>query len=187
MELMRGVEGGPLAGTTVVDLTTSYAGPTATMYLADLGATVIKIERPRFGDDARHWGPPFEDGTSAWFASANRNKKSVVLDLKSDEGRARLLELIGRADVFVQSLNPAKLRGLGLDPESLRARYPGLIYCAMSGFGLDGPDNERPGYDLVAQARSGLMSVTGEAGRSPQRVSTALSRGGRRRMTAHPG
>ncbi|MGW6331038.1 CaiB/BaiF CoA transferase family protein [Nocardia rhamnosiphila] len=166
---------GPLTGLRVVDSTTSYAGPTATMYLADLGATVIKVERPGYGDDARSWGPPFVDGASAWFASANRNKKSIVVDLRSEAGRDVLLRLLDTADVFLQNMNPAKLVGMGIDGDSLRSRNPRLVYCAMSGFGLDGPDSGLPGYDLVAQARSGLMSVTGEAGRSPQRVSTALS------------
>jgi crotonobetainyl-CoA:carnitine CoA-transferase CaiB-like acyl-CoA transferase len=166
---------GPLTGLRVVDMTTSYAGPTAAMYLADLGATVIKVERPGYGDDARHWGPPFVDGTSAWFASANRNKKSVVVDLGSVSGRQVLLRLLDTADVFLQNTNPAKLVRLGIDGETLRQRNPRLIYCALSGFGLDGPDSNLPGYDLVAQARSGLMSVTGEKGGSPQRVSTALS------------
>jgi crotonobetainyl-CoA:carnitine CoA-transferase CaiB-like acyl-CoA transferase len=168
-------QNGPLEGLCVVDMTTSYAGPTAAMYLADLGATVIKVERPGYGDDARTWGPPFVDGASAWFASANRNKKSLVLDLGSDQGREVLLRLLDSADVFLQNMNPAKLVRMGIDGQSLLARNPRLVYCAMSGFGLDGPDAELPGYDLAAQARSGLMSVTGEKGRSPQRVSTALS------------
>lgn len=166
---------GPLHGVRVVDLTTSYAGPTAAMYLADLGATVIKVERPGHGDDTRSWGPPFVDGDSAWFASANRNKKSLVLNLRSDRGQEVLLRLLDTADVFLQNMNPAKLVRLGIDGESLLRRNPRLVYCALSGFGLDGPDSDLPGYDLVAQARSGLMSVTGEKGGSPQRVSTALS------------
>lgn len=166
---------GPLSGLQVVDMTTSYAGPTAAMYLADLGATVIKVERPGHGDDARMWGPPFVDGASAWFASANRNKKSLVLNLRSEQGRQVLLRLLDGADVFLQNMNPAKLAGMGIDGKTLLERNPRLVYCAMSGFGLDGPDSNLPGYDLVAQARSGLMSVTGEKGRSPQRVSTALS------------
>ncbi|WP_257423010.1 CaiB/BaiF CoA transferase family protein [Nocardioides carbamazepini] len=165
----------PLEGVRVVDVTTSYAGPTASMYLADLGATVIKVEKPGGGDDSRGWGPPFIDGTSAWFATANRNKSSVVLDLRDPAGREALLRLVASADVFLQNMNPAKLQRLGIDGASLLDRHPRLVYCAMSGFGLDGPDSHLPGYDLVAQARSGLMSVTGESGRSPQRVSTALS------------
>lgn len=166
----------PLRGVTVVDLTTSYAGPTATMYLADLGAEVVKIERPRTGDDARGWGPPFVGGgQSAWFASANRNKRSVCLDLASPGGREVLDRLLAGAQVFIQNLSPGKLPRLGLEPDRVAARHPHLIYCAVSGFGLSGPDRELPGYDLIAQARSGLMSVTGAAGGSPQRVSTALS------------
>lgn len=166
---------GPLTGLTVVDLTTSYAGPTASMYLADLGATVVKVERPGKGDDARGWGPPFVDGASAWFASANRNKKSVVVNVRHPDGIRVLHDLIGSADVFMQNLNPSKLAKLGIDHQTLSAKYPNLIYCALSGFGLDGPDHDLPGYDLVAQARSGIMSVTGAKGGSPQRVSTALS------------
>jgi crotonobetainyl-CoA:carnitine CoA-transferase CaiB-like acyl-CoA transferase len=166
---------GPLEGVRVVDMTTSYAGPTAAMYLADLGATVIKVERPGHGDDTRSWGPPFVDGVSAWFASANRNKQSLAVDLRAHTGREALLRLLDTADVFLQNMNPSKLTRMGIDGETLRARNPRLVYCAMSGFGLDGPDSGLPGYDLVAQARSGLMSVTGERGRSPQRVSTALS------------
>lgn len=167
--------GRPLDGVRVIDITTSYAGPTASMYLADLGATVIKVERPGGGDDTRGWGPPFVDGTSAWFSSANRNKSSVVLNLRENQGRDVLHRLIQSADVFMQNMNPSKLARLGIDGESLRARQPRLVYCAMSGFGLNGPNSHLPGYDLVAQARSGLMSVTGEKGRAPQRVSTALS------------
>ncbi|MFE9328436.1 CaiB/BaiF CoA transferase family protein [Nocardia sp. NPDC052278] len=166
---------GPLAGIQVVDMTTSYAGPTASMYLADLGATVIKVERPRSGDDARRWGPPFKGEASAWFASANRNKKSVVLDLGDERGRDALARLLDTSDVFLQNVNPAKLVRLGIDGKRLQARNPRLIYCALSGYGLDGPDSDLPGYDLVAQARSGLMSVTGAKGGAPQRVSTALS------------
>jgi len=144
------------------------------MYLADLGADVIKIERPE-GDDARGWGPPFVGGDSAWFAAANRNKRSVALDIRSTEGRAALLELIAGADVFLHNLNPRKVARLGLAAAELCAANPRLVYCGISGFGATGPASGLPGYDLAAQARSGLMSVTGEAERSPQRVSTALS------------
>ncbi|MEU6188084.1 CoA transferase [Nocardia sp. NPDC047038] len=166
---------GPLSGLKVVDMTTSYAGPTASMYLADMGADVIKVERPHRGDDARSWGPPFVGSASAWFASANRNKRSVVIDLRVPEGLDTLRALIADADVFMENLNPAKLASLEIDHQRLRADFPRIIYCAMSGFGLDGPDHTLPGYDLAAQARSGLMSVTGAEGGSPQRVSTALS------------
>ncbi|MFJ3421885.1 CaiB/BaiF CoA transferase family protein [Streptomyces sp. NPDC086082] len=166
---------GPLSGLKIIDLTTSYAGPTAAMYLADLGADVIKVERPGSGDDARWWGPPFVDSRSAWFTSANRNKRSVGIDLRHPDGLAALRRLIATADVFIENLNPAKLRAAGIGPDRLRQDFPHLIYCAISGFGLSGPDLALPGYDLVAQARSGLMSVTGAEGGTPQRVSTALS------------
>ena len=167
--------GPPLAGVRVVDLSTSYAGPTATMYLADLGAEVIKVERPGHGDDARGWGPPFVDGFSAWFDSANRNKRSIALDLRSRAGSEVLHQLLNRADVLVSNISPGKLASLGLAPDDVRERHPRLVYCVLSGFGLTGPDATLAGYDLVAQARSGLMSVTGELGGTPQRVSTALS------------
>ncbi len=174
-DAMRNARRGPLSGLRVVDMTTSYAGPTASMYLADLGADVIKVERPDRGDDARSWGPPFIENASAWFASANRNKRSIVVNMRVPEGMATLRALIANGDVFMENLNPAKLTSLDIDPEKLRTRFPRLIYCAMSGFGLDGPDNSLPGYDLAAQARSGLMTVTGSKGGPPQRVSTALS------------
>ena len=151
---------GPLAGVRVVDMTTSYAGPTAAMYLADLGATVIKVERPGRGDDARAWGPPFVDGTSAWFASANRNKQSLVLNLRVPEGREALLRLLDNAEVFLQNMNPAKLERMGIDHATLRSRNPRLIYCAMSGFGLTGPDAHGSGQPLRA-------AVAGDQGRSP--------------------
>jgi len=176
---MNGNGEGPLSGVRVVDVSTSYAGPTATMYLGDMGADVIKVERSGIGDDARLWGPPFlgdeAGGESAWFLSANRNKRSVCLDLSTERGLAALMRLLDGADVFVENINPAKLEKRGLDPKVLRERFPRLIYCALSGFGLDGPDRAKPGYDLIAQARSGLMSVTGAKGGTPQRVSTALS------------
>lgn len=172
---MTNTHSGPLAGLKVIDATSSYAGPSGSMYLADLGADVIKIERPGSGDDARTWGPPFVDGESAWFVSANRNKRSLVLDLSAPEGRTLLGDLLRDADVFLQNNNPAKVARMGLDPDTLLAANPRLIYCAMSGFGFTGPAHAEPGYDLAAQARSGLMSVTGAAGGPPQRVSTALS------------
>ena len=166
--------GGPLDGVRVVDISSSYAGPTATMYLADMGAGVIKVE-PLRGDDSRRWGPPFVGGESAWFLAANRNKRSICVDFSTTTGHATLMRLLDRADVFVENLNPAKLDRLHLAPARIRERFPRLVYCALSGFGLTGPDRGRPGYDLIGQARSGLMSVTGAADGAPQRVSTALS------------
>jgi crotonobetainyl-CoA:carnitine CoA-transferase CaiB-like acyl-CoA transferase len=168
-------EARPLQGVTVVDMTTSYAGPTATMYLADMGADVIKVERPGDGDDVRHWGPPFRSGWSAWYASVNRSKRTIVLDVSKQDGREILDQLLDRADVFVHNLNPSKLGRLQLEPDMVRKRHPRLVYCSISGFGLAGRDRDLPGYDLIAQARSGMMSVTGEQGRSPQRMSTALT------------
>jgi crotonobetainyl-CoA:carnitine CoA-transferase CaiB-like acyl-CoA transferase len=164
----------PLSDVRVLDLTGSYAGPTATMLLADMGASVIKVEDPR-GDDTRQWGPPFLNGQSTWFLSANRNKRSVCIDLKTTDGAELLERLLDSSDVLVTSFNPAKLAQLGLAPDSVAQRHPRLVHCLISGFGLDGPDAERSGYDLIAQARSGLMSVTGESAESPQRMSTALS------------
>lgn len=164
---------GPLHGITVVDISSSYAAPTTSMYLGDMGAEIIKIEPVR-GDDARGWGPPFLNGEAAWFLSVNRNKKSLCLDIRGEQGREVLFRLLETADVFIENLNPAKLERHGLGLDALRERFPRLVICALSGFGLDGPDAALPGYDLIAQARSGMMSVTGDAG-VPQRVSTALS------------
>ena len=163
----------PLKGVTVVDISSSYAAPTASMYLADMGADVIKVE-PVAGDDARGWGPPFVNGEAAWFLSANRNKRSLCLDIRGEAGREVLFRLLASADVFIENLNPAKLARHGLELQALRARFPHLVICGLSGFGMTGPDSALPGYDLIAQARSGMMSVTGENG-SPTRVSTALS------------
>jgi crotonobetainyl-CoA:carnitine CoA-transferase CaiB-like acyl-CoA transferase len=164
---------GPLDGVRVVDISSSYAAPTASMYLGDMGADVIKVE-PTWGDDARGWGPPFLNGEAAWFLSVNRNKKSLCLDIRSERGLEVLFRLLDTADVFIQNLNPAKLERHGLGLATLLERFPQLVICALSGFGLDGPDSALPGYDLIAQARSGMMSVTG-VDDVPQRVSTALS------------
>jgi crotonobetainyl-CoA:carnitine CoA-transferase CaiB-like acyl-CoA transferase len=163
----------PLHGVMVVDISSSYAAPTASMYLGDMGADVIKIE-PRGGDDARGWGPPFLNGEAAWFLSVNRNKRSLCLDIRREEGRALLFRLLESADVFIENLNPSKLEKHGLELGALSERLPHLVICALSGFGMSGPDAGQPGYDLIAQARSGMMSVTGDAG-VPTRVSTALS------------
>jgi crotonobetainyl-CoA:carnitine CoA-transferase CaiB-like acyl-CoA transferase len=162
----------PLDGVRVVDLTLNIAGPYGTMILADLGADVLKIERPGVGDDARRMAP-VAGASSAYFAAINRNKRSVVLDLDGDEDRTRLEELLGDADVFATNLLPGKLARRGLGFEELRERFPRLIYADVGGYG-DGPEQDRPGYDMVLQARSGLMSVTGEPGRSPVRVGVSI-------------
>ena len=163
----------PLHGVRVVDISSSYAAPTASMYLGDMGAEVIKVEPVR-GDDARGWGPPFLNGEAAWFLSVNRNKRSLCLDIRRPAGRDVLFDLLKTADVFIENLNPSKLEKHGLGLQGLAERFPHLVICALSGFGLTGPDAALPGYDLIAQARSGMMSVTGDDG-VPQRVSTALS------------
>ncbi|MFX0574423.1 CaiB/BaiF CoA transferase family protein [Nocardia nepalensis] len=164
----------PLSGVRVVDISSSYAAPTTSMYLADMGADVVKVE-PIRGDDARGWGPPFLNGEAVWFLSVNRNKRSICLDITTPTGHATLMKLLESADVFVENMSPAKLAKHGLALDTLAQRFPSLVICALSGYGLDGPDSALPGYDLIAQARSGLMSVTGPVGGTPQRVSTALS------------
>jgi crotonobetainyl-CoA:carnitine CoA-transferase CaiB-like acyl-CoA transferase len=159
----------PLTGITVLEVGVFMAGPYATMQLADLGADVLKIENPDGGDPVRAAGP-FVDGYSSPFARLNRNKRSVALDLKSPDGRAAFLRLAGRADVLVENLRPGALRGLQLDYETLRAANPGLIYASASGWGQDGPLSTLPGLDIMAQARSGLMSITGAPGGDPAKV-----------------
>lgn len=163
----------PLSGITVVDLTRVLAGPYCTMMLADLGARVIKIENPDGGDDSRQVGP-FVDGESAYFASVNRNKESIALDLKNPEDRAVLDAMLAKADVLVENFRTGVMDKLGLDWDTLRARYPRLIYASISGFGQTGPYKNRPAYDMVVQAMGGLMSVTGEVGGNPSRVGVSI-------------
>ncbi|MBE0529401.1 MAG: CoA transferase [Rhodospirillales bacterium] len=163
---------GPLNGITVVDLTRVLAGPYCTMVLSDLGARVIKVEPPG-GDDSRHYGP-FVDGESAYFASLNRGKESIELDLKSDVDRALFERLLAKADVVVENFRPGTMARLGYGWEALHERFPRLIYAAVSGFGHSGPYSQRPAYDLVAQAMGGIMSLTGEPGRPPARVGTSI-------------
>lgn len=160
----------------VIDLTQALAGPYCTMMLGDLGADVIKIEPPGQGDQSRGWGPPFVDGESTYFLSTNRNKRSVTLDIKSAEGREILHRLITTADIFICNIPKATSRQrAGIDIETLQALNPRLIYCLISGYGTDGPYAERPGYDLVAQGASGLMSVTGEPAGEPMRYPIPIS------------
>ncbi|MBI3456838.1 MAG: CoA transferase [Candidatus Rokubacteria bacterium] len=151
----------PLDGLRVVDLTENLAGPFCTMILADMGAEVIKIERPGIGDESRRF-PPFLKGEGAGYLTLHRGKKSVVLDLKDARGREAFMRLIARADVLVEAFRPGTLDRLGLGPATLRAADPRLIVCSLSGYGQTGPYRERGGYDLIAQAMGGLMSVTGE-------------------------
>jgi len=165
------VQRGPaLAGLRVLDLSRILSGPFATMTLADLGADVVKIEQPGSGDDTRQWGPPFQGDQAAYFLAVNRNKRSVALDLKSEQGRAAVLELARRADVLVENFRPGTAERLGLGYEQLAEVNPRIVYASISGYGQTGPDAQRPGYDAIAQARSGLMSVTGEPDGPPVRV-----------------
>ena len=153
-----------LENITVVDLTQAMAGPYATMMLGDMGAEVIKIERPGKGDQSRGWGPPFVEGESTYFLSINRNKKSLSLNIGSEAGRKILHDLIKRADIFIHNIpKQASRERAQVDEATLRAMNPRLIYCSVSGYGSDGPYADRPGYDMVAQGEAGLMSLTGEA------------------------
>lgn len=165
---------GSLEGARVVDVTISVAGPFASQIMGDLGADVIKVERPPAGDDTRRWGPPFWGPDSATFQGLNRNKRSLLLDLSSEEDRGLLFQLVAEADVFVQNLRPGTLAKLGFGPEELRRRNPRLIYCEISGYGTVGPLSDRPAYDPLMQAFGGLMSLTGEEGRPPVRVPASI-------------
>jgi len=163
-----------LSDVVVVDLSRVLAGPYCTQILGDLGAKVIKIEQPGKGDDTRHFGPPDVAGEAAYYLGLNRNKYSITLDFSKPEDKERLLDLIRTATVLVENFRPGTLKRQGLDYETLRDLNPGLIYCSISGYGQDGPYAKRPGYDFVAQAESGLMSVTGELNGEPQRVGSPV-------------
>ena len=163
-----------LSDVVVIDLSRVLAGPHCTMILGDLGATVIKVEQPGKGDDTRHFGPPYIAGESAYYLGLNRNKQSILLDFSTPEGKERLLNLLSTATVLVENFRPGALERQRLGYEALRAINPGLIYCSISGYGQTGPYALRPGYDFVAQAESGLMSVTGEIDGDPQRVGSPV-------------
>jgi crotonobetainyl-CoA:carnitine CoA-transferase CaiB-like acyl-CoA transferase len=165
----------PFHGITVLDLTRVLSGPYCTMLLADMGARVIKVEQPGKGDDTRAWGPPFQQGESAYFLSINRNKESVTIDFKAPEGRAILDRLVAKADVVVENFRPGTLAKVGLDYGSLAAVYPRLVYCSISGFGQTGPRWTEPGYDAVMQAEGGLMSITGAGDGPPFRLGVAIA------------
>jgi crotonobetainyl-CoA:carnitine CoA-transferase CaiB-like acyl-CoA transferase len=161
-----------LAGVKVLDLTTSIAGPYAGQLLADMGATVVKVEKPRTGDDARAWGPPFLHGESLWFMSVNRGKQSVTLDIGAPQGQEVLRKLVGQCDVILVNLVARAQRKLGLDDASLRALNPRLIHVSVTGFGLSGGRADLPCYDLIAEGYSGVMDLTGEPENAPQKVGT---------------
>ena len=164
---------GPLDGLLVADFSRVLAGPLATMILGDLGADVIKVERPGTGDDTRAWGPPWHGGTSSYYQGLNRNKRSITLDLTDDEDVALARRLATRADVLVENFKPGTMERWGLGYEDLALENPRLIFCTISGFGSQGPGADLPGYDLLVQAMSGLMSITGLDGR-PTKVGVAL-------------
>ena len=164
-----------LSGITVLDLTRVMSGPYCTLMLADMGARVIKIEHPQRGDDTRAWGPPFVNGESVYFLSVNRNKESLTLDFKQPEGRRMLDALLARADVLVENFRPGALARLGLDYPALAARHPRLIYASVSGYGQTGPLRDLAGYDAVAQAEGGLMSITGAPEGPPFRLGLPIA------------
>ncbi len=164
----------PLSGVRVADLSRVLAGPYCTMVLADLGADVIKVERPEGGDETRGWGPPFAGGEAAYYLSVNRGKRSCALDLGSDEGRGVALDLCARADVVIENFKVGGAARLGVGYEQVRERNPEVVYCSITGFGSEREPAGRPGYDFVAQAETGLMSVTGPADGQPFKVGVAL-------------
>lgn len=176
----------PLEGVTVLDLTRILAGPWSTQILADFGADVIKVERPLHGDDTRSWGPPYATNPgkidvprqSAYFLGVNRGKRSLAVDLKSEEGAKVIRDLAAKADVLVENFKSGDLRRYGLDAETLRSVNPRLVYCSITGFGQSGPRAEQAGYDLLVQGMAGLMSITGQPegarGAEPMKVGVAL-------------
>jgi formyl-CoA transferase len=165
---------GALEGIKVVDLARVVAGPMCTMMLADLGAEVIKVERPRAGDDTRRWGPPWAGSESAYYLSLNRNKRSITLDFKTEQGKEVVRRLAREADVFIENYKAGTLDRLGLGYEDLKQVNPRLVYCSITGYGLDGPDRDLPGYDFVVQGRGGIMSITGEEDGPPTAVGVPI-------------
>ncbi len=164
----------PLEGIKVIDFTRVLSGPYCTMMLADMGADIIKIERPKTGDDSRAFGP-FIDGESGYFISINRGKKSVVLDLKNPETRTAVKKLCLASDVLVENFRPGAMKKLGLDYDSLKQENPRLVYCSITGYGQDGPISQYAGYDVIAQAVGGMMSITGYPDSPPTRVGTSIA------------
>jgi crotonobetainyl-CoA:carnitine CoA-transferase CaiB-like acyl-CoA transferase len=166
---------GPLSGVRVLEITQIMSGPTCGLLLADLGADVIKIEKTQGGDDARGYRDPQVGGVSGPFMMMNRNKRGLALDLKSEQGRALLLRMVKQADVLVENFRGGTMDKLGLGYEVLKAQNPGLIYCAITGYGRSGPYADKGGFDLIAQGFAGLMSITGEPGRPPVKSGSAVS------------
>ena len=173
---------GALAGVRVLDLSRILAGPSATQLLGDLGADVVKVERPEAGDDTRLWGPPYVTGTngrptgeSAYYLCANRNKRSIAIDIASPDGHATVLQLIEQADILVENYKVGGLAQYGLSYEQLRETFPRLIYCSITGFGQTGPYASRPGYDFLIQGMGGIMSLTGEPEGQPMKVGVGIA------------
>ena len=164
----------PLEGRLVLDFTRILSGPYATMLLADLGADVIKVERPGAGDDTRSWGPPFVNGTSAYFTAVNRGKRSIVVDTRSDRGRELLARLAARADVLIENFRPGVMQRLGLGYERLAGMNPGLVYATINGFGSHGPKASLAGTEVIVEAESGMMAITGAPGGPPVRYGVAM-------------
>jgi len=163
-----------LYGIRVLDLSRVLAGPYCTMVLGDLGADVVKVEAPE-GDETRGWGPPFANGESAYYLCVNRNKRSIIVDFKSQEGRKTLHELVRRSDVLVENFRPGTLARFALDYDATSAINPNLIYCSITGFGQTGPLRDKPGYDFMIQAMGGLMSITGEPDGEPMKAGVAVA------------
>lgn len=164
----------PLDGYRILDLSRVLAGPYCTMMLGDLGAEVIKVERPGTGDDTRAWGPPFVGNESAYYLCANRNKKSITVNLKAEKGREIIRQLATISDVLIENYKVGELTELGLGYESLQELNPGLVYCSITGYGQNGPDKDLPGYDFIIQGRGGVMSITGEPDGEPMKVGVAI-------------
>jgi len=165
----------PLEGLRVVDLTRVLSGPYCTMQLGDLGAEVIKVERPGEGDDTRAFAPPFQGDQAAYFLSVNRNKKSITLDMKSERGKEVLWRLINVSDVLVENFRPGAMDRLGLGYDAVRARRPSMVYCSISGFGDTGIQKDRPGYDVIVQGEAGIMDITGPRDGAPHKVGVAVA------------
>jgi crotonobetainyl-CoA:carnitine CoA-transferase CaiB-like acyl-CoA transferase len=173
---MEGMMDQPLSGLKVVELARILAGPWAGQLLADLGAEVIKVERPGGGDDTRQWGPPFaSDGSAAYFHACNRGKTSVAIDIATAEGQEQVRALVREADVLIENFKVGGLAAYGLDHDSLRAVNPRLIHCSITGFGQDGPYAARPGYDFIVQGMGGIMDLTGEPDGKPQKTGVAYA------------
>jgi crotonobetainyl-CoA:carnitine CoA-transferase CaiB-like acyl-CoA transferase len=165
----------PLEGIRILDLTRVLSGPYCTMLLGDLGAEVIKVERPGEGDDTRAFAPPFQGDQAAYFLSINRNKKSITLDMKSERGKEILWRLVNLSDVMVENFRPGAMERLGFGYEVVRARRPAMIYCSISGFGDTGPEKDRAGYDVIVQGEAGIMDLTGPRDGAPHKVGTSVA------------